>query len=50
MVPVSGANTVGIKTAVKRAEAATQFDIPFIPVPAKIVALQTGPPGESART
>ena len=49
-VLVSGANTVGMRTAVKRAAAATQFEIPFIPVPAKIVELQTGPPGASART
>jgi hypothetical protein len=48
-VPVRGANTVGIRTAVKSAAAATQFEIPFIPVLAKMVALQTGPPGASAR-
>jgi hypothetical protein len=41
---------VGISTAVKSAAAATQLDIPFIPVLAKMVALQTGPPGASART
>src|SRR5580658_3712226 len=49
-VPVRGAKTVGRRIAVKSADAATQFEIPFIPVPAKIVALQTGPPGASART
>ena len=49
-VPVRGAKTVGIRTAVKSAAAATQFDIPLMPVLAKMVALQTGPLGASAST